>query len=641
MRWGFFVLVASAAAAFSYWVYLRVELPVRSSRRLAFVRVVVLVTIILLLFDPRLPDDGGTVSARWVLLDASLSMTAASVGATSPWSVAQARARELSRDGWAVVTFGSDLQAPDTDAEAFPGETRTLLAPALERVAEAGGEEVLVLSDFRLEDPVTVRSALAELPLEVRFESFGGELVNSGISAFEVTDVAQPGGRARAEIELHGGVPGDSLTVEVLQEGRSVTTLMVPAPSPGLRTRVAVELPPSEAEGRVRYEARVAVNGDAFESDDMAPAYANLGHEEGGLVLVSVRPDWEPRFLLPILEDVTGLSAVGYVRAGPDRFVHMGRALSRGASSDSAAVRIAAMDAALLVVHGLDADLDPWTRALANRPGRRMLFIGDAAGAIEAGLRTGLSRPGEWYASSELPPSQIAGELSGLPLEGLPPLTDMLVPFQKEGLQAPFMVQFRGAGPREAPIYLDQRPDGRVALVLASGFWRWAARASGAGAYRRLWSGVAGWLLADQSVVAAAPRPSRWVTPRGEVVTWSVPSGHEGTRLLVRSADSAVVDLSLPESGTFPVGRLEPGVYGYATIDAEGDTTAVGRFDVAAATLEMASEPSAPEDPVRIAGISGRGGSVGRPVRTSPWPYLLIISLLCAEWIGRRRSGLR
>jgi hypothetical protein len=31
----------------------------------------------------------------------------------------------------------------------------------------------------------------------------------------------------------------------------------------------------------------------------------------------------------------------------------------------------------------------------------------------------------------------------------------------------------------------------------------------------------------------------------------------------------------------------------------------------------------------------------GSPLRTRPWPYLLVIGLLCAEWIGRRRSGLR
>jgi hypothetical protein len=32
---------------------------------------------------------------------------------------------------------------------------------------------------------------------------------------------------------------------------------------------------------------------------------------------------------------------------------------------------------------------------------------------------------------------------------------------------------------------------------------------------------------------------------------------------------------------------------------------------------------------------------LGRPLRTSPWPYLILLALLSAEWIFRRRSGLR
>jgi hypothetical protein len=31
----------------------------------------------------------------------------------------------------------------------------------------------------------------------------------------------------------------------------------------------------------------------------------------------------------------------------------------------------------------------------------------------------------------------------------------------------------------------------------------------------------------------------------------------------------------------------------------------------------------------------------GRPLRTHPLPYLLLLGVLFAEWAGRRRSGLR
>ena len=32
---------------------------------------------------------------------------------------------------------------------------------------------------------------------------------------------------------------------------------------------------------------------------------------------------------------------------------------------------------------------------------------------------------------------------------------------------------------------------------------------------------------------------------------------------------------------------------------------------------------------------------LGRPLRAFAWPYLLLLALLCAEWVFRRRSGLR
>ena len=41
------------------------------------------------------------------------------------------------------------------------------------------------------------------------------------------------------------------------------------------------------------------------------------------------------------------------------------------------------------------------------------------------------------------------------------------------------------------------------------------------------------------------------------------------------------------------------------------------------------------------AGVRVARGGLGPPLRTHPAPYILILVLLCAEWIGRRRGGLR
>jgi hypothetical protein len=178
-------------------------------------------------------------------------------------------------------------------------------------------------------------------------------------------------------------------------------------------------------------------------------------------------------------------------------------------------------------------------------------------------------------------------------------------------------------------------------VVLASGFWRWAARDNGRDVYRRLWSGVAGWLLAGEGGTALEPRPTQWVVPRGEPVVWSVPVDSTTRRLVVSVGDSVVVDVPLVTEGSQSTGVLRPGSYAYRVQRGSDEVVASGRFDVAEATLEMA--PMATVPAVSEAGESPPDGErrPGSPLRTRPWPYLLVIGLLCAEWIGRRRSGLR
>ena len=152
MRILLFLSLAAAAASYALWVYSRVELPVKGARWMALARVAALVIILTLLLDPRLPGTGQSgVSGRWVVLDASLSMMASS-GDRTPWNLAQARAQELSQDGWTVVRMGEDLDTETTQAEGVESQ----LAPVLERAAESGARDVVVLSDLRLADVAEV-----------------------------------------------------------------------------------------------------------------------------------------------------------------------------------------------------------------------------------------------------------------------------------------------------------------------------------------------------------------------------------------------------------------------------------------------------------------------------------------------------
>jgi len=641
IRFLLFLGLAAALMAFAFWIYLRVELSVEGARRLAVVRSIVLVTILALLFDPRLPSAApGGASGRWVLLDASRSMSTVAESGASAWSGAEQRAAELALDGWRVMRFGGSDLTPVVDEAGTPDRLSSLLAPALVAAAEGGAREVRILSDMRFADAVAIRSAVAELPVNVTFESFGGVVDNAGIGRFLVRDVLQPDGIPVAELEVFGGMFGDSINVAVFEEDQQVATVTVPAPSAGYRATVMVDLPTATEAGLVRYTAAIQGPADAFSDDQAGVSYANIGHEAGALVLLSLRPDWEPRYLLPVLAEVTGLSAAGYLRAGPDRYVRLGGASDRGAPADSVSVQRAATDAVILVVHGLGEDADPWVAALLRSPGRRLVLPADAAGAGLAGLPAVELREGEWYASPDIPTSPIAGALAGVALGGLPPLSDVLVP--EVGMrEPPLQLQLRGAGSPQSAFQLIEGPEGRVAIALASGTWRWAMRENGREPYRRLWSGLAGWLLSDQRVAASEARPRDWVIGRGEPVEWSLPGDTTISRIRVLQGDSVVVDTTVVSESTLSTGVLAPDVYTYEVTGPSGDTLAAGRFDVSPVTSEMLPAPVEPGASVRTASALGSDDGLGRPLRTTPWPYLLVIILLCGEWVVRRRSGLR
>lgn len=599
-----------------------------------------------LLLDPSVPWAGTAgLTSRWVLLDASESMAAGGEDAAA-WAEAVRRAEALRADGWRVVTFGAVVDQTSDAVDLAPTGPMTRLGPALDVAAESGAREVRVLTDMRIEDVVAVRAALQGSGLGVTFENVADQIDNAGIFSLDVGDRAAPAAAGIAVLEVYGGAPGDSLSVQLLEEGMPVGSARVAAPGQGLRSTVEVDLPPSANTGAVRFEAVLSGVDDDFAADDRAVAYGLVGApEEAGVVLISFRPDWEPRYLLPVLERTTGLAGSGFLRAGPDRYVSMGPALERADPVDSATVRRAAEGASLLVLHGLSDDTDAWVGGLVGRAPRSIAFVFDAAGASLLGIDASAPRAGEWYLGEEIPPSPLSGELAGLAGADLPPLTGVMVAQGASGLVAPLTVSLRRTGPAEAPLHLRSDGGRRSAVVLAQGLWRWAARPDDRDAYEAVWSGVAGWLLRDASLAGAEVRPAERVVPAGEPVPWQVPEGRAGATVGIRPDSAAnpggANELTLTGSGTVFTEPLSPGPYRYTVRDPAGDSVAGGRFDVSDRSTDMFP---APADPARLifesaAAAADDGGT--RPLRTLPWPYLLIIGLLCAEWIGRRRSGLR
>ncbi len=330
------------------------------------------------------------------------------------------------------------------------------------------------------------------------------------------------------------------------------------------------------------------------------------------------------------------------------RYLRLGSGAQVGPPVDEDEVREALSGADFVVIHGFGAGASDWVRTTLGEAPRSIVFPSDPAGALASGVEARSRLDGEWYATPDLPASALAASLSGADLTGLPPLTDIL-PLRAPGrAPTPLPLQRQGLGPVEAALVLNENRGRRRAVVLASGFWRWAFREGpDREAYRRLWAGVAGWLLSSAPQDGTTDvRPAKRVWSSRESMEWRAPGSiGEDVGITLILGDSVVLDTTVVVDGagqarTRPLPVAE---YSYRiTRPGEDGVIGSGRIESEGHTLELLRRPAdistgaSDEDE----GRQTRGG-LGPPLRTHPSPYLLILVLLSVEWIGRRRGGLR
>ncbi len=641
-------LLLAGACGFAFWVYRRRELPVAGRWLLAAARGLAIFTVSLLIWNPRLPasparDDESSL----VLLDGSLSMAAGPPGGETVWSSAVREAGRVAGREGRILVFGDAVSASPADRleTHAPAAVSSRLLPALRAAAESGARTATVLSDGRLSD--ADMGGLPTVPgLEARLRVVDAEVANAGIADFVVPERVERGASFAAELTVFGeAAPGAaSARVEVREEGRRVASAPVEIPASGGVARVEVDLRAPAAEGPVRYTAAVALDGDGFAADDERVRYVRVAPPQAGLVLLSLRPDWEPRHLLPVLEDVTGLPARGFLRVVGPRYLPLGRGseVVEEVSEDELRAMLAAADVAVL--HGVDASAPGWVRDAARVASRLLVFPADRAGASLGGMAVAGEVAGEWYVAADLPASPLAGEFAGLDLRALPPLTALRPAAAPSGSVA-VRARLGGRGAGEPVLVLSAGEGRRVAVGLARGFWRWAAReGTPRRAYRSLWAGVASWLFADERVSSTAPPgPAEPVVARGRPVRWEA-RGMAGRNLgVVLSRDGETVfdsTVAVDSTEAFATAPLEPGVYDFA-VSPEGDgEEARGRFDVERYSGDLRLPRVAAAVGGDAAAADARAAD-GRPLRTHPAPFLLVLAVLCGEWIGRRRQGLR
>lgn len=641
-------LLLAAACGFSLWVYHRRELPVPGRRLLALGRALAISLVLLLLWNPRLPAGAGDGigSGAIVLLDGSLSMAAGPPGGEAAWSAAVREARRLASGGGRILVFGNAVAANTADQleGSTPTATSSRLLPALRAAAESGAHTVTVVSDGRLTDADF--GSLPVVPgLRARLQVVGAAVTNAGVADFAAPVRAEWGTPFAAEVTVFGeAAPGAAARIDVREEGRLVASVPVEIPPPGQVARTPVDLPAPATEGLVRYTAAVVLDDDGFPDDDQRVRHVRVAPPQAGLVLLSLRPDWEPRYLLPVLEDVTGLPARGYLRVTGSRYLALGRGDELVDEVTERELRALLDGAAIVVLHGVDAAAPGWVRDAARSAPRLLTFPVDRAGASLSGVAVAGSVEGEWYVAADLPTSPLAGQFAGLDLGALPPLT-ALQPATGASGSAALQVHLGGRGTGEAALVLIAEEGRRLSVGLAEGYWRWAARdGTPRRAYRSLWAGVANWLFAGERLAGAGPPgPAEPVIARGSLVSWRAP-GMAGEDLDLRFArDGETVfesTVTVDSTESFATAPLDPGTYDFVLSPAGGGEETSGRFDVERYTGDLRLPPvgnavsgDAPE--------AGARAAAGRPLRTHPAPFILVLAVLCGEWIGRRRQGLR
>jgi hypothetical protein len=227
------------------------------------------------------------------------------------------------------------------------------------------------------------------------------------------------------------------------------------------------------------------------------------------------------------------------------------------------------------------------------------------------------------------PSSPLQAALGGMVVESLPPLLAS-VP-ARGGLTALSAAPGIAATGALPVVSVTDGPVRRV-LVTAAGYSRWRARGGVSEvAFQALVGGATDWLLGARGL-AAVPMPVSQLQRAGLPVRWRRGAKPQGAVVLTRDGDRAVRrdTLVFADAGEASMAPLDAGVW---------------RGTVDGAAIVVPVSPSREWLPgvatVRSGLLNGEAMPVRRGARSLGWLYLATVLLLAAEWLLRRRAGLR
>lgn len=593
--WG----LALGVAALVSWIAYPSSATATLRPLLIALRGIAVLVLIALLLD--LPIGRARPPAALVALDASASWIR--TGDTASWRAAVDSATSSAATTQGVLLFGDS--ARNATIPASPSDRATLIAPVLQR-ATAAGQRVVIITDGALDDadalsqavggsrlivlPNRRASDLALFDLRAPAEARAGDTVT--LSARIVAD-APAAGRASVQFMLDAVALGDAPVPDIVAGGETVVERQV-------------VIPAGDSVAVLRAIVTGAIDAQP-RNDTIAVAFRRGARQR--VVIISTAPDADVRDVATALRANVALPTDVYFRIAPGRWLRDGTFSPIEESSVRAAVR----GATLAVLHG-DTTVMGSPSALGTRA---LLLLSPPVGdAPELLVRAA-------------PASPLQAALAGIAVESLPPLfASSSARGGVTSLSAAPGMSASGATPIVSAIDGDVR---RV-LVTAAGYSRWRARGGvSEAAFQALVGGATDWLLGARGVRAAATLVLP-VQRAGTAVRWHRGGATTVAVRLVRDGDRTERrdTLRFADGAEAVMPALDAGVW-RGVIDG---TSIVVPVSASREWLPTASM-------LRSGTLNGEAVSVRRGARSLGWFYLASVLLLAAEWLLRRRAGLR
>lgn len=511
ITWIFCIAAGLILAALTYRVRLG-GLPARGAAVVAplALRAVAGTAITALLLDAPLGPSRPV--APWVALDASASWLAG--GDSARWHAALRTVDSLRGAGAdSVLLFGDSARAMGVGTGPYLPADRASQVDPLVDAALAVGRPVIVVTDGVLDDPARI----ARLPRGSRMIAFVPDSApDAAIAALEAPRGALGGDTIETRVVIAAGAGGaPAVQARIRLDEREVANLDVAALAPyeERELRVSVPIPARDATRRLTVALTGAASGsrgtvnsgasaavpaaasaaasDAFAGNDSASVEIVVSGAAAA-VFISTAPDQDARFALAVLRGTRRGPVQGFWRVAPGQWRTDGalRPVSE------ALVRRALGAAPLAVLHG-DTAYFGAPRSVATRA---LVLIAPPA-------------VGEDYYPTGTGDSPLGAALSGVPWDSLAPLdVGVLRPVTSaSGSNFSAVVARRARRFDERAVVHLLDADRRVAVVPASGLWRWRLRGGrSADAFDAVWGSIFDWVGADGGsdamIAGAAPR---------------------------------------------------------------------------------------------------------------------------------------